>query len=97
MTRRETGTKWQGRHEECAYRVDTTTWGGYDSDATVRLMCGGEDVSETHLSGEVSVSENIITTPLVVGLGAGIKYSLHIGWKYNGNMYDAYSYIIGEE
>ncbi|GAH01678.1 unnamed protein product, partial [marine sediment metagenome] len=79
MTRRETGTKWQGSQEECAYKVDTTTWGGYDSDATVRLMYGGDDVSETHLSGELSVSGDVITTPLVVGLSAGIKYSLHIG------------------
>ena len=97
MTRRETGTKWQGIHEECAYRVDTTVWGGYDSDVAVRLIRGGDDVSESNLSGDPSVAGNIITTPLVVGLGAGIKYSLHIGWKHDGNVYDAYTYIIGEE
>ena len=97
MTRRETGTKWQGTHEERAYKVDTTTWGGYDSDVNVRLMRGGDDVSEAHLSGDVAISGNTITTPLVVGLGAGIKYSLHIGWKHDGNVCDAYCYIIGEE
>jgi len=97
MTRREAGTKWQGTCEEQAYKADTAPWGGYDSDAAVRLMQGKEDVSTTHLSGAVSEAGGIITTPLVIGLGAGIKYALHIEWKHDGNSYCAYCYIIGEE
>lgn len=97
MTRRYAGTKWQGEDERIAYSVDTTLWGGYDSDEAVTLLDGnGVDVSLTHLVGAASVVGNTITTPVVTGLGSDIKYTLQILWIVDGNTLEVYCYIFGE-
>ena len=97
-TRRYAGKKWQGTREQRAYYLDTAKWGGYDSDEDVVLIsAGGEDISETHLEGSPSVTDGIITTPIVKDLAAGIKYTMHISWKCGNNVNDAYGYIIGED
>ena len=56
----------------------------------------GVDVSLTHLAGAASVVGNTITTPLVIGLGPNIKYTLQILWIVDGNTLEVYLYIIGE-
>jgi len=97
-TRRYAGKKWQGTREKRAYYLDTTPWGGYDSDEAVTLISeSGEDISDTHLEGSPSVVNGIITTPLVKDLAAGRKYTIHISWKRGDNVNDAYGYIIGED
>ncbi len=96
-TRRYAGKKWQGEDEEVAYSVDTTPWGGYDSDEAVTLLDGnGVDVSVAHLAGAASVVGEVITTPLVTALIPGIKYTLQILWVCGANTFEAYCYVIGE-
>jgi len=98
MTRRRAARKWQGEDEQIAYFVDTTAWGGYDSDAIVTLIdANGGDISDTHLEGSPSVVGNVITTPLVKNLSAGVKYTLRVQWKHNGNVLEVYCHIIGEK
>lgn len=88
----------QGEDERFAYEVDTTPWGGYDSDAANVLKDQYDnDVSSTNLSGSPSVSGNVITTSVVIDLVPGIKYRLEVKWVYSGNTFEAYGWIIGEE
>jgi len=90
--------KSQGVNEQVAYFVDTTPWGGYNSGASVSLIdANGEDISSTHLSGDVSVDGSVITTPQVIDLGKGIKYRLQIQWEIDGNLLETYCDIYGEE
>ena len=87
----------QGESEEIAYYLDTTPWGGYGSTEVVKLIDANEvDISGTNLTGVPSVLGNVITTPLVVGLGRGIKYRLEIQWVLTGNTYEAFCDIHGE-
>ena len=87
----------QGESEEVAYYVDTTPWGGYGSAEVVKLIDANEnDVSLTNLTGAPSVVGNVITTPLVVSLGRGIKYRLEIQWVLTGNTWEAFCDIHGE-
>lgn len=98
MTTRLVDPKFQGEDERIAYWVDTTLWGGYDSDeVAVILDADGEDVSATHLSGAMSVAGPVLTTPLVVDLEDGSKYMLQIKWIVDGNTLEVNCPIIGEK
>ena len=88
----------QGTDEQIAYNIDTTPWGGYDSGAACIIKNGsGADVSETHLSGSVSVNGNIITTPKVISLVPEVKYRLEVAWVKSANKFECYCEFIGEE
>ena len=99
MTIRETkySPRPQGESEEIAYYLDTAPWGGYGSAEVVTLIdASGVDISGTNLTGAPSVVGNVITTPLVVGLGRGIRYRLQIQWVLAGNTWEAFCDIFGE-
>lgn len=88
----------QGQDEEIAYILNTTPWGGYDSDAAAIIKdASGTDVSSTNMSGSVSASDPNITTPLVISLAPNVKYRLEIKWVKSGNTFEAYGEIIGTE
>jgi hypothetical protein len=90
--------RYQGVDEEIAYVIDTTPWGGYDSGATCVIKNGsGDDVSETHLSGSVSVNGDEITTPKVKSLAADVKYRVELSWVKSANKLECYWDLIGEE
>jgi len=88
----------QGESERIAYYIDTTPWGGYGSTEVVTLIdANGTDISATNLVGVASVFGNVITTPLVVNLGKGIRYRLQIQWVLTGNTWEAFCDIFGED
>lgn len=99
MTIRETkySPRPQGESEEISYYLDTTPWGGYDSDEVVTLIdADGVDVSLTNLTGVAFVVGNVITTPLVVDLEPENRYRLQIQWVLDGNTFEAFCNILGE-
>ena len=57
----------------------------------------GNDVSGTHLSGSVAVSSAEITSRAVASLVDGVRYRLETKWDQNGNTFEAYMEIDGEE
>ena len=88
------GIKEQGIDERVGYKIDTIPWGGSPSNAAVAIVLRGEDVSEDHLEGGITVDGNVIITPLVVGLESGNKYRLEVKWDCQSNTFEAYGFII---
>jgi len=87
----------QGEDESIAYTLDTEPWGGYSSGAAVVIKdADGTDVSSTNLSGSLSESGGVITTPLVTGLTKGEIYRLEIAWVYSGNTFEAFCTLKAE-
>ncbi len=84
----------QGIDEERYYTLDTAPWGGSPAWVEVALFDGDyDDVSEVKLSGDVVVSGDMITTPLVRCLAAGSTYRLEIKFVVDGRTEEAYGYI----
>lgn len=87
----------QGTDEQIAYSLTTTPWGSDPSSPSVAIYDeSGTDLSLTNLSGSASVSGDVVTTPKVLGLTAGVRYRLEIKFTSGGNIYEAYAYIKGE-
>jgi hypothetical protein len=88
----------QGKDESKAYALTTTPWGSSPTSVTVKIYnSAGTDMSSTNLSGSVSVSGDVITTPLVTALTAGERYRLEFKFTCSSNIFEAYVYVIGED
>ncbi len=90
----------QGEDEAIAYPVDTTNFpgtGAITNEADVIKDAEGEDVSATHLTGSVVEAAPIITTRLVSNLVAKVEYRMEVKWDQNGNTFEAWFTITGEE
>ncbi len=84
----------QGENEIIAYKLDTTPWGGSPLNPVVVIYSqSGEDVSDEKLTGAPSVSENLITTPLVHDLDLGSRYRLEIIFEVDGNTLNAFAIL----
>jgi hypothetical protein len=88
----------QGEDEEIAYLLTTTPWGSTPGTIVVKLYEGNDrtDVSATCLSGAASALADVITTPVVKSLTAGLQYRLEIKFTCSGNIFEAYCHINAE-
>lgn len=88
----ETGLK-QGADEQIAYQLTTTNWGSSPSSVTVKaydMSNSFTDVTSTILSGDPSISSDVITLPIVKSLTAGSKYRIEIKFTTGGNVLECY-------
>lgn len=87
----------QGSEEVRAYTLTTTPWGGSPSTPVVKLYTLADltDVSATNLSGSASIAGDVITTPAVVSLTAGVRYRLEIKFVTGGRTEEAWGIIAG--
>lgn len=90
----------QGIDEEIAYRFNWTAIGTPTSptvklyDVTLEVYT---DVSSTKLVGSPSVAGDYVTTPVVKTLESGKRYRLECKVTVNGNLLEAYCFIVGEK
>ena len=88
---------YQGVDEQIAYTLTITLWGNSPTSVSVVMKnAAGADVSATYLSGSASVSGDSIVTPIVKSLVAGESYRMEIKFTSNGNIFEAYTDIVGE-
>jgi len=92
--------KYQGEDERIAYTVDTGDWGGTPTAVDVKIYTYNgiayTDTTTTNLSGAASVVADVITTPLVIALVAGVTYRLEIRFTSGGNVYEPFMQIVGQ-
>jgi hypothetical protein len=88
----------QGVDERIAYSLTTTPWGSTPTSVVVKLKTwpDGKDVTTEHTSGSASVAGDVITTPLIIGLKAGMHYRLEIQFVVSGNTFEAFGFVDGE-
>lgn len=89
----------QGEDEEIAYNITTTPWGSSPTSPAVKAYDVDNDyndVSSTVLSGSPSVVGDVITTPVVKALTAGITYRIEVEFTCAGNVFECYLVIKGE-
>jgi hypothetical protein len=88
---------YQGVDEEIVYTLTTTPWGSDPSSPSVVLKdADGDDVSDTYLDGLPSVAGDVISTPAVVDLVAGVQYRLEIKFTIDGNVVETWADLIGQ-
>jgi len=93
----ETGLK-QGVDEEIAYQLTTTNWGSSPSSVVVKAYDMSDsfaDVSETILEGDPSISDDVITLPVVLDLTAGNRYRIEIQCTTGGSVLECYFELEG--
>lgn len=85
----------QGTEEQRSYSLTTTPWGSTPSSVAVKLyqLPDLTDVSATYLSGATSVTDDVITTPIVASLVAGVTYRMEIKFTVAGRVEEAYGLI----
>lgn len=89
---KETGLK-QGSDEEIAYSLTTTPWGSTPSAVLVKAYDASNaftDVSDTVLEGNPTVSDDVITTPVVKALIEGKTYRIEIKFTTGGNVLECH-------
>lgn len=87
----------QGESEKASYKITTTPWGSSPTSPVVKIYdLAGNDLSEDLLSGTASVDGDVITTPKIIDLTAGVRYRVEIQFDTGGNTLAAYGYILGE-
>jgi hypothetical protein len=85
----------QGRAESRAYSLTVTPWGSSPSSVSVKLyqLPALTDVTAAYLSGSASVTGDVITTPTVASLVAGVTYRMEIKFTVAGRVEEAYGFI----
>jgi hypothetical protein len=87
----------QGEDERIAYILTVTPWGSNPYDVSVKIYDKNRvDCSSTCLTGDATINEDEITTPVVYNLNAGKIYRLEIKFTIAGNVLEAYAPINGE-
>lgn len=88
---------YQGEDERIAYTLPTTAWGlSPSSPAVVIKDAAGDDVTGDVTSGSASVSDNVITTPVILDLVADAQYRLEIKFTIAGNVLETWADLRGE-
>ncbi len=85
----------QGADEQIAYSLTTTPWGSSPSSVSVKIynLATGVDLTTTNLSGSASAAGDVITTPLVTALVAGVSYKLEIKFTSGTSIFEAFAKI----
>lgn len=90
----------QGVNEKVTYLLDTTEWGGSPTSVIVKAYeitrAGLVDVSGTVLNGNASVTDNVITLPLVENLESGKVYRIDIRFTSGANRFEPFLVIRAE-
>lgn len=88
----------QGVDEQIAYELTTTPWGSSPSSPSAAIYDSDRNnVTTTCMTGSASANGDVITTPLVHSLKAGERYRMEIQFTVSGNVFEAWTYIDGEE
>jgi len=90
MTERLLGEKAQGTNESIAYAVDFSGWGTVSSVTSVTVS------PSATLTGSESLVGNVVTTPKISGLSAGVLYTVLITIVISGNTMSGILYLKGE-
>jgi len=94
------GRKTQSTDEQIAYTVDVSNVGSSPTSPSVKaydVTTGMNDVSSTVLSGDPSVTGNVITTPTVKSLTAGHLYRIEVKFTISGSIFEHYFEIHAEK
>ena len=99
MSRKFVEGRWeQGVDERIAYSVTTTPWGGGSGSPAVVVKLAGDDVTENVVEGSASGDGDVVTTPVIKGLAAGLTYRLEVKWTNSeGQVVEAYGFIDAKE
>lgn len=88
---------YQGEDERIAYTLTATPWGSSPSSPAVVVKdAAGDDVTSDVTSGSASVSDDVITTPVILDLTAEAQYRLEIKFTVSGNVLEAWADLRGE-
>lgn len=93
------GLQIQGEDEEIAWAITTTNWGSSPSEVSVvtkDVTAGGTDVTDEVMSGDASVSGDVITLPVLSGLTAGHLYRVEVQFTASSNVFEAYLMVQAE-
>lgn len=104
MSQREVleGTRQQGPGESIPYPLTTTNWGSAPSSAACTLYDISDpynevDVTSTKLTGSVSTTDDVITSPTVTALLATHRYRLEYSFVTGAKTLVAYVIIECEK
>ncbi|PKN85588.1 MAG: hypothetical protein CVU46_10485 [Chloroflexi bacterium HGW-Chloroflexi-8] len=101
MTERMIAALTQGKDESIVYSFSTVIWGSNASGILVKaydVSDGGmSDVSSTVLSGSATVVNNVIILPAVQALIANHQYRIEVKFTADGNTFEPYILIMGEQ
>ena len=93
----------QGEDEKPAYVVTVpTSWGTATFTSLSSVLYedpdgDNTDKTSTMLSGSTTASSQVVTTPVVTGLTAGLKYRLEVKWTSSeSNVLEAYAIIFAQ-
>lgn len=88
---------YQGVDERIAYTLTTTPFASSPSSPVMTIKdIDGEDVTSDYISGSASVSGDVITTPIIISLTAGVQYRMEIQFVSSGNTWEAWCDLRGE-
>ena len=94
---------YQGTDEVLAYTFTVpTSWGTASLTSLSSVLYedpdgDNTDKTTTMLSGSTTASSQVITTPAVTGLTAGLKYRLEVKWTSSeGNVLEAFAFIFAQ-
>lgn len=93
----ETGLK-QGADEEIPYQLTTTNWGSSPSSVSVTAYDMSDSfavVTDDILDGDPSISDDVITLPIVKSLTRGHKYRIEIMFTTGGIILECYFELEG--
>jgi hypothetical protein len=94
---RNIGTVHQGVSERIIYSFDITPYGVSPTSTDVVITDNGVDVTDDVSDGSTSVSGDVITLPIIHSLEAGHAYRVSISFVAQGNTWEPYFTLIGEE
>jgi len=87
------GIQHQGEDEEVAYTLTTTNWGSSPSNVVVKAYHINNrylEVSDTVLSGDASITGDVITLPKLGNLVEGNRYRVEVQFKTGTDLLEAY-------
>jgi hypothetical protein len=92
----------QGADEEIAYQLTMTPWGSSPTNVSVKAydITGGvyADVTSTVLTGNPTVSGDVITLPVLASLTAGKRYRIEVKFdSADGHTLEAYAIVEAEQ
>ncbi len=100
MTDRLIGTYYQGTDEQIIYSITTTSWGSTPTSVTYKVydVTGGSrtDATITTMTGDATVSGDVITLPALKGLTVNKVYRVEVKFTSGSNIFEPYFVINAE-
>lgn len=91
------GQFYQGKDEELPYTVDVSNWTSAPTAGCVVVTLNGSDVGTDVLSGASSISGSTITTACITSLSAAEDYRVDVRFEQDGDVWECYFFITGED